>query len=89
MKTEQKKGGWENPWPQDGDQCPECEHGQIETQQFGQGAMLEILAWCIGVNGTKQEDADDSDEDGCGCGWEDTYYPAGLKALENQRIVTK
>ena len=75
MKTEQEKADWENPWPEDGEQCPDCGHGQIEVQEFGQGAKKEIHAWCVGLNGTKLEDADEGDEEGCGCGWCGTYHP--------------
>lgn len=73
--TEQDKASWVHPWPEDGEQCPECNDGQIETQQFGQGRGLEIHAWCAGLNGVRQGDADESDEDGCGCGWAGTYQP--------------
>ena len=65
MKTEQEKADWENEWPEDGEQCPDCGYGQIEVQEFGQGAGKEIQAWCVGLNGTKLEDADEDDEEGC------------------------
>lgn len=74
-KTEQEKADWENPWPEDGEQCPECHHGILEVQQFGQGAGLAVHAWCGGLNGTKLEDADDDDAEGAGCGWDGVYHP--------------
>ncbi len=74
-ETEQERGGWEKSWPQDGEQCPDCHHGLLEVQEFGQGRGLEIQAWCAGLNGTKLEDADEDDEEGCGCGWSGSYHP--------------
>lgn len=74
-ETEQERAGWENPYPLDGEQCPECRHGLIETQEFGRGKSEEIVAWCAGLNGIKREDADESEWYNCGCGWEGLYYP--------------
>ena len=73
--TEQEKAGWALPYPTDGDQCPECHHGVIEVQEFGDGGGKEAHAWCTGLNGTKLEDADEDDEEGAGCGWSGIYYP--------------
>lgn len=75
--TEQDKAEWEHPWPSDGEQCPECGHGIIETQEFGHTKSFVVVAYCTGLNGVKLEDADERDEDGCGCGWEGSYKPNG------------
>lgn len=72
MKTDQERGDWAKHWPEDGDTCPDC-RGQVETQEFGVAGQADVVAWCVGINGTRQEDADESDEDGCGCGWEGTF----------------
>lgn len=69
MKTEQEKADCANPWPEDSEQCPDYSHGQIETTSFGQGSNLEIHAWCVGLNSTSMEDADEDDADQSGCGW--------------------
>jgi hypothetical protein len=73
-ESEQEKAGWNNPWPEDGEQCPECGHGLIEVQEFGQGAGLEVWASCVGLIGCTQEDAEE-DEEGAGCGWSGRYFP--------------
>lgn len=74
MATEQERGDWEFPWPSDGEACPQC-GCQIETQEFSTTNGVDLMAWCVGLNGTKQEDADEG-EDGCGCGWCGQYYVA-------------
>lgn len=63
------------PIPEDGDQCPECRHGQLEVQDFGAGAGKEVYAWCVGLNGVRQEDADEEEEEQAGCGWSEVYTP--------------
>lgn len=73
--SEQKPSEWENPHPLDGEKCPDCYHGLIGTQEFGIGESQVIVAWCEGLNGIKREDAEESEWDNCGCGWEGMYYP--------------
>ena len=66
-----KSEDWENEIPEDGEPCPECNGGTLETQRFGK----ETWAWCVGLNGVKLEDADETDEEGAGCGWEHIFKP--------------
>lgn len=75
MKSEQEKADWEFTYPQDSECCPECPHGQVETQEFGQGLAKEIWAWCVGLNGNRCPDDEDEAEEGDGCGWSGVYYP--------------
>lgn len=73
MNSEQEKAGWEHPWPQDCEQCPECGHGQLEVQEFGKGAGLEVRAWCAGLNGNQRPEGEAEEMDGCG--WSGLYHP--------------
>lgn len=53
-----------NPAPEIGDQCPACGgNGQVERAEFGEGASMEIHAWCGGLSGEKDD----------GCGWQQVY----------------
>lgn len=78
--TEQDKAGWERPWPQDGEHCPECGHGLLEVQEFGSGPVRDVWAFCGGLNGCSREDADEDNEEEmrmCGCGWTGRYQTEG------------
>lgn len=76
-QSEQERGDWTHEWPEDGEQCPECSHGMIEVQSFGHpdAPGYEVHAFCVGLNGTKLEDASEDEEGDCGCGWSGIYHP--------------
>lgn len=60
-KSYQEQAGWENPIPQDGEQCPKCHHGILDVQKFGPETWVK----CFGLEG---------DEDS-GCGFEHIFNP--------------
>lgn len=73
--TEQERAEWEHPWPQDSEQCPECEQGLLYVREFGKGRGLEVHAWCVGLNGNPRPEDEDEAEEGDGCGWAGLYHP--------------